>query len=298
MKSVLVANDFLTSLSNNDVSKLTRGQLVLLNSAGKVVASAGDIAQDQTVQFVLGLGNGLVKRGVVINPKWSAQHKETYLAPVGKTYEFTDLVANRGIGYQGFDAEVVISTKPLNSFGGYPLEVYVASVTMNGIDESSADIIARLKTEVQKKLAIINSRFGADSITIDDFTETSVTFTGKAGFEYYVKFDGILRATVVEGTENQSPVGTYEQVLALEKEADVAGVGYNPNFEEYEKMYGDIFTAVQGTTYDTYVITSRADYTHPFNLNTEGLMVTQFIAFDSSKSSGKSSLETVLAYIK
>ena len=298
MKSILVANDFLTSLSNNDVSKLTRGQLVLLNSAGKVVASAGDITQDQTVQFVLGLGNGLVKRGVVINPKWSAQHKEAYLAPVGKTYEFTDLVANRGIGYQGFDAEVVISTKPLNSFGGYPLEVYVASVTMNGIDESNADIIARLKTEVQKKLAIINSRFGADSITIDDFTETSVTFTGKAGFEYYVKFDGILRATVVEGTENQSPVGTYEQVLALEKEADVAGIGYNPNFEEYEKMYGDIFTAVQGTTYDTYVITSRADYTHPFNLNTEGLMVTQFIAFDSSKSSGKSSLETVLAYIK
>lgn len=35
--------------------------------------------------------------------------------------------------------------------------------------------------------------------------------------------------------------------------------------------------------YDTYVITSRADFTHPFNLHTEGLQVTQFIAIDNTK---------------
>lgn len=298
MKSVLVANDFLTTLSNNDVSKLTRGQLVLLNSAGKVVAAASDIAQDQTVQFVLGLGDGLVKRGVIINPKCSAQHKEAYTAPVGKTYTFSDLVATPGLGYNGFDAEVVISVKPLNSFGGDPLEVYIASVTMLSIDESSADIISRLKAEVQNKLAQINARFGTDSITINDFTEASVKFTGKAGFEYYVTFDGILKVTKTEGTENQSPVGTYEQIAALEKEADVASVGYNPNYEEYEEMYGDIFTATKGVTYHTYVITSRADYTHPFNINSEGMQVTQFIALDSTKSTQKASLEQVLGYIK
>lgn len=150
MKSVIVANDFLTTLANNDVSKLTRGQAVLLNSAGKVVAAASDVKDDEMLQFVLGLGDDKVKRGVWINPKWSKQHKETYLAPAGKTYKFTNLVANRGIGYQGFDAEVIISCKPINSFGGYPLEVYNASVTINGIDEASADIIARLKVEVKK----------------------------------------------------------------------------------------------------------------------------------------------------
>lgn len=53
-------------------------------------------------------------------------------------------------------------------------------------------------------------------------------------------FDGILRATLEEGTENQTPVGTYDQVAKLEKEADVAGVGYNPNFKEYDRVYGDI----------------------------------------------------------
>ena len=70
MKSVIVANDFLTTLANNDVSKLTRGQAVLLNSAGKVVAAASDVKDDEMLQFVLGLGDGKVKRGVWINPKW------------------------------------------------------------------------------------------------------------------------------------------------------------------------------------------------------------------------------------
>ena len=55
MKSVIVANDFLTTLANNDVSKLTRGQAVLLNSAGKVVAAASDVKDDEMLQFVLGL---------------------------------------------------------------------------------------------------------------------------------------------------------------------------------------------------------------------------------------------------
>lgn len=298
MKSVIVANDFLTTLANNDVSKLTRGQAVLLNSAGKVVAAVSDVKDDEMLQFVLGLGDGKVKRGVWINSKWSKQHKEKYLAPVDKTYKFTNLVANRGIGYQGFDAEVIISCKPINSFGGYPLEVYNASVTINGIDETSADIIARLKVEVKKTLTKINARFGADSITIDDFTEASVTFTGAAGFEYYVTFDGILRATLEEGTENQTPVGTYDQVAKLEKEADVAGVGYNPNFKEYDRVYGDIFTATEGVRYNTYVITSRADFTHPFNLHTEGLQVTQFIAIDNTNTSAITKLEGVLALIK
>lgn len=298
MKSVLVANDFLTTLSNNDLSKLTRGQMVLVNSTGKVVAAAEDITADKMVQFVLGLGNGKVKRGVWINPKSSRQHSEDYSAPGKKTYKFTDLVTDCGIGYNGFDANVVISVKPLNSFGGYPLEVYTASVTMNGVDETSETIIPRLKNEVNNILAKINARFGVDSITIDDFTQESVTFTGKAGFQYNVVFDGILNATKVEGTENLTPVGTYEQVSMLEKEAAVAGNGYNPNYKEYEKLYGDIFTATEGITYNTYVITSAADPTHPFGIHTEGLMVTQFIAMDSTKSTAISDLKKVLAFIK
>ena len=50
--------------------------------------------------------------------------------------------------------------------------------------------------------------------------------------------------------------------------------------------------------YDTYVITSRADFTHPFNLHTEGLQVTQFIAIDNTKTSAIIALEEVLALIK
>ena len=179
--------------------------------------------------------------------------------------------------------------------------------TLSQILQQKADPNSIARNEFKKLIygnesILSNNRMGTEnavnSITIDDFTEASVTFTGAAGFEYYVTFDGILRATLEEGTENQTPVGTYDQVAKLEKEADVAGVGYNPNFKEYDRVYGDIFTATEGVMYDTYVITSRADFTHPFNLHTEGLQVTQFIAIDNTKTSAITALEGVLALIK
>lgn len=304
MKSALVINDFITDLPNNDFSKLTRGQACLVQFGTKAGTTVEDPCEfcskgdsGKMVQFVVGLGDGKVKQGVWLNPSWMSVHKETYTAPVGKTHTFNNLSLS-GIGYKGFDADVVISTKPFDMYGGYPLEVYTASVTMEGAEETAANVITRLKKEVEKVVAKINARFGADSITLTSFTEASAVFTGKAGFEYYVRFDGILKAEYVEGTENQTPVGTYEQVSALEKETAVANVGFNPNYAEFEKMYGDIFTAEKGKTYDTYVLTARADYTHPFNLHTEGLMVTQFIAIDSTATEAITRLETSITNLK
>lgn len=294
MKSVLVVNDFATTLTKDEVATLKRGQAALVNSAGKVISSYEDVKDGQMMQLVVGLGDGKVKRGVWLNPANLKSHKEEYSEPKGKTYSFTNLKAGFGVGYKGFDAEVVISCKPLNSFGGYPLEVFVASVTMASIDETSDEIITRLKSEVEKKLAEINARFGKDSVTIDDFTSENSKFTGKAGFEFYVRLDGILSGTLKEGEENITPVGTYEQVALLEKEAAVADMGYNPNFKEYDRVYGDIFTAEEGVKYDTYVFTSEADYTHPLHVHTEGLRVTQFVAFDNSKTEEIGNFETAL----
>lgn len=281
MKSVLVAKEFLTALGEGKtLADLTRGQLVLVDSAGNVLASAKNAPKDKMVQFVLGLGDGKVKHGAWLNPNNLRQHDEAPIAAGVRKYEFTDLMASRGIGYHGFDAEVVISCKPYNSFGGYPLEVYTASVTMEDITEDSASILARLNVELAKVIKRINKRFGLGSLKDAQIAESKLVLEGKAGFEFFVTLDGILKGNVTL-TAGELPVGQYDQVLALEKEAAVAADGYNLNYEEYEEMYGDIFLAEKGKAYHTYVYNSVADFTHPFKMQTDGLIVTQFVMIEA-----------------
>lgn len=288
MKSAIVGKSFVTSVT--DITTLTRGQVALVDQTG-AIATAGA----KMVQFVVGLGDGQVKRGVWLNPKNMSVVAEAYAAPVPKTVVFTNLVANRGIGYQGTDAEIIISIKPLNSFGGYPLEVYNASVTMLDSAETSSAILTRLNDEIKKVVAKINARFGANTITATELTTNTVTFTGKAGVEFYVTTDGILRGTKTE-TLAKLPVGTYEQVSALEKEYDVAASGYNPNYLEYEKMYGDIFIAEKGKTYGVCTVVSAAPHTHPFHMHTEGLDVTQFVAIEGTTAAAvKEALDALVA---
>ena len=182
---------------------------------------------------------------------------------------------------QGTDAEIIISIKPLNSFGGYPLEVYNASVTMLDTTETSSAILTRLNAEIKKVVAKINARFGANTITATELTTNEVTFTGKAGVEFYVTTDGILRGTKAE---------------TLEKEYDVATSGYNPNYLEHEKMYGDIFIAEKGKTYGVCTVVSAAPHTHPFHMHTEGLDVTQFVAIEGTTAAAvKEALDALVA---
>lgn len=272
MKSVLVATSFVES-STTAMASLTKGQLTMVDENG--------VKPDKTkgskfIQFVVGLENG-IKRGLMLSLKDLKKTLTAYEAPTSKVYKFTELVAQRTMVNQGTDAEFVISIKPLNSFGGYPLEVYNASVTMLGVEETSDELLARLNTELKKVIAKINERFGANTITVTELTSGAVTFTGKAGFEFYVNCDGILKGTKVE-EGGKIGCGTYEQIATMEKEAEVASQGYNPNFEHTEKVYGDIFLADKSKTYDQIVITSAAPHTHPFHIQSEGLDVTQIIA--------------------
>lgn len=281
MKSVLVAKEFLTTLGEGKtLADLTKGQLVLVDSANNVLASANAAPKDKMVQFVLGLGEGHVKRGIWLNPNNISQHDEAPVAAGVSKYEFTNLTASRGIGYHGFDAEIVISCKPYNSFGGYPLEVYTASVTMEDITEDSASILTRMNNELAKVIKHINKRFGANSLKEAQIADGKLTIEGKAGFEFVVTLDGILKGDLTY-TAGDLAVGQYDQVIALEKETAVASDGYNPNYDEYDKMYGDIFLAEKGKTYHTYVYKSVADFTHPFKMQTDGLIVTQFIMIET-----------------
>lgn len=273
MKSVLVATGWMESTGTGMVA-LGKGDLTAIDENG-VKPVAG---KSKFIQFVVGLGDG-IKRGLMLNLKDLKKTLTIYKEPSSKVYKFTNLVAQRTIVNQGTDAEFIISVKPLNSFGGYPLEVYNASVTMLGTEETSTELLTRLNTELKKVIAKINDRFGVDTITATELTGGAVTFTGKMGFEFYVNCDGILKGTKVE-EGGEIGCGTYEQIAAMEKEAEVASQGYNPNFENTEKVYGDIFLADKNLTYDQLVLTSSVPHTHPFHIQSEGLDVTQIIAMD------------------
>lgn len=272
MKSVLVANSFVT---NKTVATLGKGELMLVDSKGAVLEAMPTTGM---VQFILGLGDGKVKRGVWINAANFEAATDSYNAKGTFSYVLSDLKLAPALMYNGTDAEIVFHVKPLNSFGGYPLETYVASTTIESEDDTIDTVLARLQTEVNAVVKRINTRFGAGSISAVTLAKASTTIeSANAGFEFRVTLDGILKGTITP-TIPDLAVGTYEQVAAAEREAAVAAHGFNPNYERYEKMYGDIFLAEKGKTYTMFAVTSKADFTHPFKMHTDGMIVTQHIA--------------------
>lgn len=275
MKSVLVANSFVT---NKTVATLAKGELMLVDSKGTALSAMPTAGM---VQFVLGLGDGAVKRGVWINAANFEAATDAYKAEGTFSYKLDNLKLAPALMHNGTDAEIVFHVKPLNSFGGYPLETYVASTTIESEDDTIDSVLTRLQTEVNAVVKRINTRFGAGSINAIALSKTSTTISSaNAGFEFRVTLDGILKGTVTPTVPEGVPaaVGTYKQVAAAEREAAVAAQGFNPNYERYEKMYGDIFLAEKGKTYTMFAVTSRADFTHPFKMHTDGMIVTQHIA--------------------
>lgn len=273
MKSVLVANEFLKA---GKIAELGKGQLMLVDSKGTTLA---EMPTTGMVQFVLGLGDGKVKRGVWINAANFTAVKDGPTAEGTFSYALSGLKLAPALMYNGTDAEIVFHVKPLNSFGGYPLETYVASTSIESEDDTIDTVLDRLQTEVDAVVNRINTRFGAGSINKVTLSKTSTTIaSAKAGFEFRVTLDGILKGTIAATVPEAFAVGTYKQVAAAEREAAVAAQGFNPNYERYEKMYGDIFLAEKGKTYTMFAVTSQADFTHPFKMHTDGLIVTQHIA--------------------
>ena len=272
MKSVLVANSFVT---NRTVATLEKGELMLVDSKGAVLEA---MPATGMVQFILGLGDGKVKRGVWINAANFEAATDAYKAEGTFSYQLSNLTLAPALMYNGTDAEIVFHVKPLNSFGGYPLETYVASTTIESEDDTIDTVLTRLQTEVNAVVKRINTRFGAGSINAVTLSKASTTIeSANAGFEFRVTLDGILKGTITP-TLPALAVGTYEQVAVAEREAAVAAHGFNPNYERYEKMYGDIFLAEKGKEYTMFAITSKADFTHPFKMHTDGMIVTQHIA--------------------
>ena len=85
MKSVLVANSFVT---NKTVATLAKGELMLVDSKGAAVKAKPTSGM---VQFVLGLGDSKVKRGVWLNAANFEAATDSYNAEGTFSYKLSDL---------------------------------------------------------------------------------------------------------------------------------------------------------------------------------------------------------------
>lgn len=293
MNSVIAGSSFVTS---GEVNSLAKGAIALRRSDGKLVTAAADVTKGHMYQFVVGLGNGNVKEGVWLNPIRSTLHKVAYKAPAAKTITFSDVAITIGDAYVGCEIAIVITTIPKNSFMADKSLVSTAIISL-APGETEVQAKARIKTELDKLISRLNNIYGdgsltatpADGTTIDD----SLVITGKAGFWFEVGLEGLISGTKTDNGVDIIGNGTSAFVAALEKNEDVSKVGYNPNFIQAYTPYGDIFTTDMSKTYNTYVIHSRSERNHVFDINTLGMEVVQYIAFDSTGTAA--TLEAVLA---
>lgn len=289
MNSVIAGSSFVTS---EEVNRLAKGAIALRRSDGKLVTVAGDVTKEHMYQFVVGLGNGNVKEGVWLNPIRSTLHKVGYKAPAAKIITFSNVAITIGDAYAGCEIAIVITTIPKNSFMADKSLVSTAIISL-APGETEVQAKARIKTELDKLISRLNNIYGDGSLEATTTDDGSFTITGKAGFWFEVGLEGLISGTKTDNNADIIGNGTSAFVAALEKNEDVAKVGYNPNFIQAYTPYGDIFTTDMSKTYNTYVIHSRSERNHVFDINTLGMEVVQYIAFDSAGDA--KTLEAVLA---
>ena len=289
MKSFLVANSVVTILPNNDLSQLERGQLVCLNSKGAVVATSADFANAEMVQFVLGLGNGATKTSVWINPRTVKTNVQQYVAPGNYVYTFNN-IALPGNLKVGDELVVTISVQDPRFKETYHHNVYDAIYVVSRDGETPATALAGLKKELDRVIARINKVYGANAITTTPVEGTaivtSLTLTGKTGLFFAANVEGVLQSELeVTAPTSLYGDGTGEAVANMEKFYSVAGDGYNPSLCRPEEWYGNIFTADASKTYKFYKAESKSPQVHEFGMDSEGMITTSIIAFDSEGTS-------------
>lgn len=293
MRSVLSATDFITTAPTGGVAGLNRGELALVNSGNQFVASAADVAKSDTLRFVVGLGDGNVKYGVILNPRRMDYNYTAYEAATPTTVVISNVVIaapNAPYFYDsGSYACVNINIPPKNWTTNFPMNSVDALVEVKNSTETTAQIKARLEAEIQKQVDAINLFYGLGSITFTGAGTTTWTFTTAlkprpTGAGLAINLEGLVSGDIATTGGSQGH-GIGADVLAHEQNEDVANVGFDPNYAWWQSplVYGpDIFTTDAGTNYNQWVIRSRADRTHPFDINTLGMEVWQFIAMATS----------------
>jgi hypothetical protein len=302
MKSVIALNSFAIAITDSNVRNLNKGEGAFVTSKGVVLNGTTDVlAADEYVQLVVGLGDGGIKRGVVLNPKNTITYgKIAYLPQDDKriALKIDSVAANNA--YTGEEITINLTITPKGIYQGNEDRPYVISISaLHGGDTATvAQIAITLASQIQAMINNMQAVFGIVPIYCSFNGTDTFDFRSTIGYNYEVTFEGLG----VTATKTVSKIGVYngigggEQVAEMEKVEDVAAIGYNPSFARLnERAYGDIFLADKNKSYNIYIIHSKADQTDVLDTGTQGGIVKQIVAIDTNATA--TDFETILSLI-
>lgn len=285
MKSLLVANSVYTTAGTTP-DKLNKGVLAIIDYAtNKTVKNLSGITTGM-YKFVVGLGDGKWIDGVWLNAANDVKSAEVApSAGVAKTVTIDDFKLIPLC--EGQDAELHITVDAKNSFTGNEKTLYVACAAVNSTSQTIEDIKDALyleATKLAKKLTnLYGKTFTLGKTTGDNGAIWTLT-CADASIDFNVSLGGCLKATTTVNTSRTLPTGRGVDIAQMEKDFAIATAGYNPNFDDASKAYGDIFVADKASTYYTAVVTATAPHTDTMPLHEQGATVVQYLACKASMS--------------
>lgn len=275
MKSLLVANALFTTAGKKP-TEVTKHALGIIDSATGLTVAKVSAVTGSMYRFVVGLGNNTCIEGVWLN---KADFKApTTVSPNAGTAKVLKIATPELILHTiGADAELHIMVDPKNAFCAEDKRDFVASVVADSTTQAATEITNALITKAQKVISSINELYGVTFTLATVDGGYTLTCSDK-NLDFNVSVGGCLKAVVTVATPAALPQGQGYQIAQMEKDLAIATAGYNPNFEEGDKAYGNIFVADTTKSYYMATLISSANHTDQMPLNEKGAYVEQILA--------------------
>lgn len=278
MKNLLVANTLFTNAGKKP-TEVTKHALGIIDSATGLTVEKVSAVTGSMYRFVVGLGDGACIEGVWLN---KADFKApATISPDAGEAKVLKIATPELIPHTiGADAELHIMVDPKNAFCAEGKRNFVVSVVADSTTQTATEITNSLIAKTQKVISGIN---GINELYNVTFTLATVdggyTLTcSDKSLDFNVSVGGCLKAVVTVATPAALPQGQGVQIAQMEKDLAIATAGYNPNFEEGDKAYGNIFVADTTKSYYMTTLTSSAPHTDQMPLHEKGAYVEQILA--------------------
>lgn len=275
MKSLLVANTLYTTAGKKP-TEVTKHALAIIDGATGLTVAKVSAVTGTMYRFVVGLGDNTCIEGVWL--KKADFKAPTTVSPVVGTAKVLKIVTPELIPHTiGADAELHIMVDPKNAFCAEDKRDFVASVVADSTTQTATEITNTLIAEAQKVISNINELYGVTFTLATVDGGYTLTCSDK-NLDFNVSVGGCLKAVVTVATPATLPQGQGYQIAQMEKDLAVATAGYNPNFEEGDKAYGNIFVADTTKGYYIATLVSAVDNTDQMPLHEKGAYVEQVLA--------------------
>ena len=278
MKSLLVANALYTGVGSKP-GAVDKHKLAIIDGATGLTVAKVSAVTGSMYRFVVGLGDNNYIGGVWLNKAdFKAPASTAIITPKEGEAKVLKIATPELIPHTiGADAELHIMVDPKNAFCAEDKRDFVASVVADSTTQTATEITNALIAEAQKVISSINKLYSVTFTLATVDGGYTLTCSDK-NLDFNVSVGGCLKAVVTVTTKATLPQGQGYQIAQMEKDLAVATAGYNPNFEDGEKAYGDIFVADKTKTYYMTTLISSANNTDQMPLHEKGAYVEQILA--------------------